>query len=77
MNCFTGRWEEVSFDMQVEDSFLSTPFYKDRQFWNRNKNLLQDIKLKNDIISNLPLILLLSNFNILLHSSHVLDILLK
>lgn len=77
MNCFTGRWEEVSFDMQVEDSFLSTPFYKDRQFWNRNKNLLQDIKLKNDIISNLPLILLLSNFNILSHSSHVLDILLK
>lgn len=77
MNCFTGRWEEVSFDMQVEDSFLSTPFYKDRQFWNRNKDLLQDIKLKNDIISNLPLILLLSNFNILLHSSHVLDILLK
>lgn len=64
--------------MQVEDSCLSTTFLQRASFFkNKNKNLLRDIKLENtNVIDNLSLILSLS-FNILLQTSHVLDILLK
>lgn len=67
-----------SFGMQVEDSCLSTTFLQRASFFkNKNKNLLQDIKLENtNVIDNLSLILSLS-FNILLQTSHVLHILLK
>ena len=70
--------------MQVEDSCLSIPFYREHHFWKtktkkqkRAQNFLQDIKLKNiNITNNLPLILL-SSFNSLLQIGHMLDILLK
>lgn len=54
-------------------------FHKDHHFLKiKIKTWVQDIKLENiNIINNLPLILFLSSFNILLQTSHVLDIVLK